>query len=114
MMKSSLRVVPASFGPLPSVRPPSWWQKPHTVANMVAPSMSFGDASADGGVVLAAGPGPCCAKTPASESASASVAGPAQLKGAGIHIAVPVAGPIRESGSCPPAVGESAGKNPAI
>ena len=40
-MKSSLRVVPASFGPLPAARPPPWCQKPHEVANMVWPSMSF-------------------------------------------------------------------------
>jgi hypothetical protein len=33
MMNSSLRFVPASFGPFPAVRPPFLWQKPHTVAN---------------------------------------------------------------------------------
>src|SRR6266436_3991875 len=86
-MKSSLRLVPASFGPLPSVRPPSWWQKPHTPANRVGPSMSLGDASGGGGAVaLAGGLGLCCAQTPATESASANVASTAPVRRIGIHI----------------------------
>src|SRR5258708_4566846 len=87
MMKSSLRLVPASFGPLPSVRPPSWWQKPHTPANRVGPSMSLGDASGGGGAVaLAGGLGLCCAQTQPAESASANVASTAPVRRSDIHI----------------------------
>src|SRR5262249_220321 len=86
-MKSSLRLVPASFGPLPSVRPPSWWQKPHTEANRVGPSMSLGDASGGGGAVaLAAWLGSCCAKTPAAEDASTKAASTAPVRRIHIHI----------------------------
>src|SRR5262245_22553754 len=88
MMNSSLRLVPANFGPLPSMRPPSWWQKPHTEANRVGPSMSLGDASGGGGAVaLAAGVGLCCAQTHATDSASVDVRSTAPVRGIDIHIA---------------------------
>src|SRR5258707_13411501 len=84
-MKSSLRLVPASFGPLPSVRPPSWWQKPHTEANRVGPSMSLGDASGGGGAVaFAAGLGFCCAQTQATPSADGTSTAP--VRRIDIHI----------------------------
>src|SRR4029079_14905852 len=47
-MHASLRWDFDSFGPLPAWRPPSWWQKPQVVANIFAPSMSSGEASACG------------------------------------------------------------------
>src|SRR5258706_1246383 len=49
MINSSLRSDFDSFGPLPTARPPSWWQKPQVVANICWPSMSFGEASACAG-----------------------------------------------------------------
>src|SRR5262249_32790034 len=89
MMKSSLRFVPANFGPLPSVRPPSWWQKPHTLANRVGPSMSLGDASGGGGAVaLAVGLGLCCAQAHATPSADGTSTAPARR----IDIRIPKAG----------------------
>src|SRR6266478_654564 len=109
-MKSSLRLVPASFGPLPSVRPPSWWQKPHTEANRVGPSMSLGDASGGGGaVVLAAALGLCCAQTQAT--GSATVTSTAPVRRIDIHI-TSAGGPP----TLPPFAGEEgrAGGRPSL
>src|SRR5262249_52736116 len=84
---SSLRLVPASFGPLPSVRPPSWWQKPHTEANRVGPSRSLGEASGGGeAVALAVGLGSCCAQTSGAEDASTKAASTAPVRRIHIHI----------------------------
>src|SRR5260370_21604076 len=116
-MKSSLRLVPASFGPLPSVRPPSWWQKPHTEANRVGPSMSLGDASGGGGAVaLAAGLGFCCAQTQAAEKASANVATTAPVGRIDIHI-TSAGGPHPGTAGVPPAPSKEkkdAGGTPAV
>src|SRR5216684_9110138 len=62
---SSLRLLPASFGALPPLRPPLSWQKPHKVPNICWPSMSLGEASGAGASDLPAWPGAgtwaCCA-----------------------------------------------------
>src|SRR5258708_27888824 len=117
MMKSSLRLVPASFGPLPSVRPPSWWQKPHTEANRGGPAMSLGDASGGGGAVaLAAGLGFSCAQTQAAENASANVASTAPVRRIDIHI-TSAGGPHPGTAGVPPAPAKEkkdAGGTPAV
>src|SRR5919202_4389661 len=50
MINSSLRFVPASFGPRPAARPPCARHHPHDVANMVSPSMSPEEACGADGV----------------------------------------------------------------
>src|SRR6188472_257888 len=59
MMYSSLRSEFDSFGPLPAARPPAWWQKPHVLANICSPSMSFGEASTDAGGLAVPAAGDC-------------------------------------------------------
>src|SRR5262245_23348461 len=59
---SSVRSLPASLGPRPGARPPSWWHQPHDVANSFSPSMALAWVSPAGGAgrswaaVLAAAP----------------------------------------------------------
>src|ERR1700736_3401279 len=45
-MKASLRVVPASLGPLPATRPPFSWQNPHVEAKSSAALLSLAPSAA--------------------------------------------------------------------